>query len=331
VIRFAGITSFVWFLFGCTPDWEAQFPQHFGSFENTDPYPLSRAAFELGRDLFYDGILSSDSTISCASCHHQSVAFADPRPVSVGIHGTLGSRNAQALINLNWSNSFFRDGTIHSLSRVPLAPLESEFEMDLNPTEMVRRLKAHPNYPAKFKSAYQEEPTQKGTIYALLAFQRMLISANSPYDRLLTGDEQALSAAAHRGMNLFFGKAGCGSCHTGVHLSDQNFHNIGLYEHYPDKGRMRFTFNPDDAGKFKTPGLRNVAFTAPYMHDGRWATLDAVLEHYNEGGKEHPQKSPLIKSLGLDHQEISDLKSFLMALSDTDFVTNPDFRNPLIK
>jgi cytochrome c peroxidase len=313
---------------GCADEWHPEFPKHFGPFENKDPYPLTKAAFELGRDLFYDPILSGDSSLACASCHFQASAFADPRPVSVGIHGTSGTRNAQSLQNLNWATSFFRDGTIHSLSRVPLAPLESEFEMDLNPAEMEERLRRHTAYPEKFKKAYGEAPSQKATIYALLAFQRMLVSAESAYDMFLLGDADALPPLALEGLELFNGKAGCNSCHTGVLLSDEAFHNIGLYEVYPDKGRFRFTHLPEDDGKFKTPGLRNVAYTAPYMHDGSMRSLDEVLAHYNAGGNPHPLKSPLIRPLGLQENELVALKAFLMALSDTAFIQNPEFSNP---
>lgn len=328
--RAAAIVVLIGLLFmGCTETsevWKLEFPKHFPEFENPDPYPITKATFELGRDLFFEAFLSSDSSISCSSCHLPSRAFSDPRRVSAGVHDTLGTRNAQALQNLNWAQTFFRDGTIHSLYRVPIAPLEADFEMNMNPVEMLRRINAHPEYPNRFIEAYGEAVTQKHVIYALVAFQRMLVTAESPYDEFLRGDSSALNPSQLAGWRLFNGKAGCSSCHVGVNFSDETYHNIGLYAVYPDEGRQRFTFKIEDAGKFKTPNLRNVSVTGPYMHDGSFSSLEAVIQHYNEGGKAHPNKDARVKPLYLSAEEQLNLLAFLQALTDEKFLNNPNFQ-----
>ena len=316
-------------LVSCTDgeeNWKPEFPSHFPAFENPDPYPITKATFELGRDLFYESFLSSDSSISCSSCHLPSRAFSDPKKVSVGVHDTLGTRNAQALQNLNWAHTFFRDGTIHSLYRVPIAPLEADFEMNMNPIEMLKRINAHPQYPGRFLAAYGEPVAQKHVIYALVAFQRMLVTANSPFDHFYKGDSSAMSASQIAGWQLFNGKAGCASCHVGVNFSDEAYHNIGLYTDYSDEGRERFTFKKEDDGKFKTPNLRNIAVTGPYMHDGSMASLEAVIAHYNSGGMTHPNKDIRVKPLGLNEIEQQELLSFLQALTDETFISNPVFQ-----
>lgn len=319
-----------WMAYSCSQysaeNWTPDFPDHFPDFQNTDPYPLTKETFALGRDLFYERFLSADSTISCSSCHVQARAFSDPRRVSSGVHDSLGTRNAQGLQNLNWAQTFFRDGTIHSLHRVPIAPLEADFEMGMNPVEMLRRINSHENYPGRFLTAYGEPVTQKHVIYALVAFQRMLVSANSPFDAFYKGDSSAFSKNQLFGWQLFNGKAGCVSCHVGVNFSDESFHNIGLYANYADEGRERFSFDKSDNGKFKTPNLRNVAVSGPYMHDGNWATLEEVIAHYNNGGIPHQNKDPRIKPLLLSNEEQMQLKSFLETLTDTAFLANPAFK-----
>ncbi len=317
-------------LWQCTPKEKAEDfvflqPEHFPVVEINDAYPITPALVDLGKRLFFENILSSDSSISCGTCHKQEFAFADNRDISPGVHGNLGTRNAQALQNLSWAKTFFRDGTIRSLHLVSLAPLDTDFEMNMTHLEMLDRLQKHEAYPKLFQDIFNEPISEKNTVYALVAFMRTLISHQSPYDAFVTGDSSALSDSQLRGLSLFNGKALCSTCHVGINFSDENYHNIGLHETYPDNGRQRFTFDPNDAGKFKTPNLRNVAVTAPFMHNSLFHSLEEVIEHYNKGGENHPMKDPRVQSLNLSQNEKSDLLNFLKSLTDTNFLTNASF------
>ncbi|MCB0571313.1 MAG: c-type cytochrome [Phaeodactylibacter sp.] len=296
------------------------------------PYPdipednqLTLARVALGKRLFYDPVLSADSTVSCASCHRQSLAFADAAAISPGVKGRLGFRNAPTLANVAYITLANKDGGVPRLDLQPLVPIEDENEMALFILDAARRLNALPGYQAAFQKAYGQDATAFTITRALSAFMRTFISGNSPYDRYDRG-EGGLSESAQRGMALFFGnRAQCGGCHSGFNFTDNDFHNNGLYETYADPGRMRATFLPEDEGKFRVPTLRNIALTAPYMHDGSLATLEDVISHYDNGGSQHPNKDPRIRPLGLSDAEKADILAFLQALTDTAFITNPAF------
>lgn len=329
--------------------------------------PMSMAKVELGRHLFYDARLSADATIACVSCHVQEKAFTDGRQLGVGINGTVGNRNAPSLANvgyfptLTWSNPH-----VESLEFQSLIPLfgDNPEEMGSNGREndIFARLAADPYYKDAFPEAFPERPDiDLFTITrALGAFQRTLISVDSPYDRFkYWGDKGALSEEARRGEQLFFDhRFECYHCHTSIHFTDNlktsrsgfaetGSHNTGLYNiggagDYPPQGigMIEFTGNPADMGKFRTPSLRNVAVTAPYFHDGSAKTLKDVLAHYaaagrtiSEGphagvGSANPHKDGMIVGFTPSDQEIADLIAFLESLTDETFLTNPAYADP---
>lgn len=281
----------------------------------------------LGRQLFYEPLLSLDSSISCASCHHPSLAFSDPRQVSTGVHGGQGFRNSPTLTNVAYNDRYFFDGGIPSLELQVLAPLDNADEMQLNIHQAALRLREDSQYVYLFKQAYNRPPDSYGIVRALAAFQRTLISADSPYDRWLSGDQAALSAAAIRGEALFYSaELKCGQCHSGFNFTNNGFAHNGLLSNYTaDPGRSRVTMAEEDIGKFKVPTLRNVEVTSPYMHDGSLLTLGAVIDHYAKGGQPHPNRSPLITGFSITKAERSDLLAFLHSLTDTLFLYNPAF------
>ena len=331
--------------------------------------PMSAAKVELGRHLFYDKRLSADQSMSCATCHHQDKAFSDGKALSLGVTGEASHRNAMALVNLaylptlTWANPH-----LTALEVQALLPLfgEHPVEMGMAGQEklLFERLQADARYRNMFAKAFPAEAAKGhealyslGTLTkALGSFQRSLLSFDSPYDRYKYGGQpKAISPAAKRGESLFFGeKMECYHCHgsfnftdnirhTKLPLSERGFHNTGLYNRdgrgaYPkdNPGISEFTGDADDMGKFRTPTLRNVALTAPYMHDGSIATLDQVIRtHYALAGRAggtsngpSPLRSSLIAGFEVSDQEVSDLVAFLNTLTDNTFVQNPRHANP---
>lgn len=284
--------------------------------------PLTQASVALGRKLFYDPILSIDSTISCASCHLQQLAFSDELPLSTGVAGRLGFRNAPTLANVGYVPLLLKDGGVETLEIQVLTPLTDHNEMDFTIAAATDRLLQNPTYVNMSWQAYGREPSPYVIVRALAAFERTFISGNAPFDKPDT--LTALSEAQRRGKQLFFSnRTKCSQCHSGFNFSNNTFINNGLYENYEDPGRFRLTQNPADIGAFRVPALRNIALTAPYMHNGSLPTLAAVLDHYQSGGKPHVNKSPLIQPFDLSGQERQDLIAFLQALTDTTFIANP--------
>lgn len=282
----------------------------------------------LGRALFYDERLSRNNTHSCASCHKIEHAFADNLPLSVGANAGLARRNTPTLFNLILHSSFFWDGGIPRLVEVSLAPMENHHELDLPINELAMRLREIPTYSKDFKRIYDREPDPYSITRALFWFQASLISSNSLYDQYLNKQIPDLPVAVAAGASIFFNpKNGCVVCHVGPNFSDQQFHNIGLIQQFAlDTGRTRISMNWEDFGKFKTPSLRNLGFSAPYMHDGRFKTLIEVLQYFNRGGDEADGQSPIIKPLGLSEEELHQLEAFLMALNDSIFVNHHAFK-----
>lgn len=289
---------------------------------------LTQARVELGKKLFYDPILSSDYTISCASCHPQANAFSDVTALSEGVGGRLGLRNAPTLTNVAYGTSFFHDGGSSSLSLQAVAPITDTLEMNLPLDIAIERVSQNPEYNQLFKEAYGDNgafPITK----ALEAFQFILISGNSDFDKYyFQGEESALNASEKRGWILFkSNELKCRECHSGFNFSSGGFENNGLYESYgSDPGRARITSDSADVGKFKVPTLRNVQLTAPYMHDGSFATLGQVIDHYASGGSNHPNKNELITGFEISAQDKQDLINFLKSLTDWEFVENAEFR-----
>jgi cytochrome c peroxidase len=304
--------------------------------------PLTRQGIELGRRLFYDPILSADSSQACATCHELGLSFADDRRFSIGITLQEGDRNAPTIINAAWLESAFWDGRAASLEEQALGPVVNPIEMADSWPNVVKKLQRHPTYPDLFGRAFgTDQITRDLVVKAIAQFERTFISNNSKFDTWLqTRDWQAagFSAAAERGRQLFDSeRADCFHCHQINNLvTDNRFHNVGLDSTFDDpdvdRGREDITGNPADLGLFKTPTLRNVEFTAPYMHDGRFQTLTEVVQHYNAGGFTTDTLDPLLRKrgvgLGLTDQEVADIVEFLKTFSDPNYITNPDLKNP---
>ncbi|MEZ4703419.1 MAG: cytochrome c peroxidase, partial [Rhodothermales bacterium] len=271
---------------------------------------------ELGKRLFFDPILSADRTISCASCHDPERAFADPRPVSIGVEGRAGIRNSPSLVNVAYGRLFFWDGGALTLENQVLAPLEDHREMDADLAEILQRLREDPEYSRLFNAVFDEAPSIPTLTRAIAAYERTLLSGGSRYDRFLDGQVYAMTAQEKDGMALFEGAAGCATCHRGFLLTTGEFVNNGLAFAAADSGRARITLDSGDFARFKVPSLRNVALTAPYMHDGRLATLEDVIAHYDAGGTGSRGQHEAIRPLHLTAAEREALIAFLMTLTD---------------
>ena len=314
---------------------EIAVPDHFPAPVIPPDNSVTPAKIALGKKLFYDPMLSRDRDLNCASCHFAEHAFADPRRLSIGHGGAIGLRNAPPLFNLMYHQNFFWDGGNPSLETQALFPIESDFEMNLTIAELLERLKVDPDYPGEFEYVFGESITAKGVVQALSTFERTMISADSKYDRFVEAgfDSTVFSSAEWRGYQLFFTESASGThaecfhCHGGYNFDDPEgrFRNNGLYLDYADEGRYEITGDDRDKGKFKVPSLRNIEFTAPYMHDGSLATLEEVLEHYASGGQLHQNRDLLMGNISLDSLEQQDILAFLKTLSDPSFLTNPDY------
>jgi len=281
--------------------------------------PQTDAKVALGAQLFFDPRLSLDDTVSCATCHRPDTAWANHDRTDTGIHGRVGTRNSGTVLDAAYMKTQFWDGRAATLEEQALGPIANPVEMGESLENVVRKLSAIEGYRDQFQAVFGTSVTADGIAKAIAAFERTVVSGPSPYDRYLAGDEAALSAGARRGMALFEGKARCWLCHSGPMLSNQSFHNIGvgMDKPDPDLGRQAVTGNPGDRGRFRTPSLRNVALTWPYLHDGSAADLDAVIEFYDEGGVVNPNLDPRIMRLHLSDAERRDLRAFLESLTGT--------------
>lgn len=301
--------------------------------------PQTVEGVALGKKLFFDRILSADGTQSCATCHSPQSAFAENLPTSVGIDGISGTRNAMPLFNLAWNygERFNWDGSALSLEHQAEEPVENPIELHSNWDNVVDRLQNHPEYPELFQLAFNTSTiTKELTTKAIAQFERTLISANSKFDKYTLG-LATLTPQELNGLDIFLreDKGDCFHCHGNPNnplWTDNDFHNNGLDATFTDLGLGTITGDPNDNGKFRSPSLRNLAYSAPYMHDGRFATLDEVINHYSEGLQNSPTIDPLMKKINqggvqLSAQDKADLKSFLLTLSDPSFLNNPDFQN----
>lgn len=291
---------------------------------------LTAERVALGRRLFYDPLLSSDSTVSCASCHLQTLAFSDGLPVSFGVADRPGLRNAPTLTNVAYVPELNADGGIPTLEMQAQVPIFAHEEMDFTIAGFLDRIADDATYTAQFQAAYGREPDAFGISRALAAFQRTFISGASRFDQFeYQGMTDALSEAGQRGRELFFSNTtDCSHCHTPPLFTTFDYANIGLYPTYADSGRARITRLPQDNGKFRIPTLRNIALTAPYMHDGSIATLRGAVEHFNNGGVGHGNQSEYVRQLHLTPLQVDDLVTFLHALTDQGFVNDPRFSAP---
>ncbi|HMS83853.1 MAG TPA: cytochrome c peroxidase [Nitrospira sp.] len=279
--------------------------------------PTTRSV-ELGRFLFFDKRLSGDGTVACSSCHLPSRAFTDRKAVSTGIKGQRGRRNAPTVVNRLYGRSFFWDGRARTLTEQTLEPFLSPVEHGLSHNDLLFMIRSIPGYRRLFRETFDTDVTAEGIATALTHFQWTILSGNSPVDRFdYQVDGAALPADAQRGFLVFRGKAGCVRCHAGPNYTDEQYHNLGVgwESTHIDLGRYSVTRKPEDMGAFKTPTLREVARTAPYMHDGRFRTLDEVVNFYNHGGVNNPHQDPTMKPLFLSDEEREDLVTFLKNLS----------------
>lgn len=323
---------------------EFQVPANFPEPVAMSSNPLTEAGVALGRNLFYEPLLSGTKNVSCATCHNQRKAFSDGLVLSnTGISGKPLQRHSPVIFNLAWTGTesgFFWDGGAKNLESQAFAPLTHPDEMGIFFPEMVARLEAIPEYVTLFRRAFQELPTAAGVAKALAQFQRTLISADSPYDRYRRGEDRAaLGASALRGLTLVQQK--CGNCHAGELFTDNQFHNNGLDGNFTDDsheevyfGRFRVSRNPTDLGAYKTPSLRNVMVSAPYMHDGRLSDISAVFDHYRTGvqagattDRSFYQPNGRI-GIPITDEEMRDMITFLHGLTDNTYLNNDTYSNP---
>ena len=293
---------------------------------------LTDKGFQLGRKLFYDPILSRDSTISCASCHLQYTGFAHTdHALSHGIEGRIGTRNAMPIMNLAWTKLFHWDGGVISLEKQPINPITNSLEMDNTLVNVLDKLNRSKKYRELFHDAFQDSTvTTKSLLKALTQFTVSLETYNSKYDKVMRHEKDIFfTEQEEKGYNLF--KRNCGSCHNEPLLTNDSFADNGLPLDidYKDYGRVKITQNPKDSFNFRVPTLRNIEFTYPYMHDGRFKKLKEVLDFYTEGTvKRRTLAKELQKPIILTDNDKKDIIAFLKTLTDKDFLFNPKFSFP---
>lgn len=325
--------------------YQLEIPSHFPDMPIPADNPMTVEGVYLGRMLFYEKALSLDNSISCGSCHAPSNAFSDPNQFSAGVNGTLGNRNSMALFNLGWQTSFFWDGRAKTLEDQILQPVPNPVEMHLDWQSAVQRLQGKLEYRNQFFKAFGiTEIDKEHVAKAIAQFLRTMISGTAKFDVLykmvnnipLTSEEQAISQTVTNeelaGYDMFNSLNGgdCFHCHNGTLMQVQLFSNNGLDATFTDLGRGAVTGNPNDNGKFKVPSLRNIGFSAPYMHDGRFQTIDDVIDHYSTGVHQSSTIDPNMQfafqgGVQLDQDQRNLLKAFLLTLNDYSFVTNPNF------
>lgn len=289
--------------------------------------PMTVEKIELGKMLYFDKRVSADGTISCATCHDPKMAWAEHIPTSKGIHGQIGSRNAPTVINAAYATSQFWDGRAKTLEEQAVGPVENPIEMGHTLEGMVQTLKGIPQYEELFRKVFGTGVTAENFAKAVAAFERTILSGNSPYDRYRAGDQDALTEAQKRGLKVFE-EAGCADCHTPPLFSSYEFYNagVGMNKEKPDEGRKAVTGKDEDFGKFRVPSLREVANTAPYFHDGSVATLEEAVAIMAGGGIDNPHRSEefdTVREAKITPEQQKDLVEFLKALSGEFPVVEP--------
>ncbi len=303
-----------------------EWPEHFPSMSVPDDNGYTKERWTLGKKLFYETSLSQDGQVSCASCHDPEKFFTDGLATSFGNQQLMGIRNAPSLANVVFEPYLLREGGVPSLEMQVLVPFQEHNEFGLNILEAVDRLKSDPEYLGLAEEAYDRTMDAFVITRAIANFQRSLVSANSAYDQYLIGS-YCLSDKEAEGMALFESeRLACSQCHNGILFTDHSFKNNGLYIEYDDPGRFRLTNEPSDLATFKVPSLRNVAETAPYMHDGSFTSLAQIIDHYASGGFDHPNKSEIVDGFTLNQPEKEALISFLKTLTDHSFSSDPKFK-----
>lgn len=280
--------------------------------------PTTAAKIALGKLLFFEKRMSLDGTVSCATCHDPNKGWTDQRPTAIGVRHRLGHRNTPTVLNAAYHELQFWDGRAHTMEDQAKEPIANPKEMGLTHEEAAAKIAAIKGYGPHFKAAFGDSTVSiERIVQALGSFQRTVLTGNSSYDRYSSGNRAALKQDALRGLALFNGKAGCVSCHSGPDFSDGRFHNVGagMQRRVQDLGRYDVTKRDEDRGSFRTPILRNLSDTFPYMHDGSLATLEEVIDFFDRGGQANPWLSPGLKPLGLSSQEKKELLAFLVALN----------------
>ncbi|WP_455379138.1 cytochrome-c peroxidase [Petrachloros mirabilis] len=277
-----------------------------------------KAKIELGKQLYFDGRLSKNNSISCAFCHNPLTGFADPRQTSIGVGGGVGGRQAPTVYNTGFIPLQFWDGRAGSLEEQAIGPIQNPVEMAETHENVVKKLGKIKGYQQQFRTVFGTDVNLQGIAEAIAAYERTVLSTNSAFDKYVLGDSTAMDEAAVRGMGLFKGKARCIVCHNGPNFTDNQFHNLGVPQVGPmkeDLGRYYVTRLDRDKGAFKTPTLRSITETAPYMHDGAFKTLEEVVDFLDQGGGKNSNVSPLLKPLDLTKEEKADLIAFLKTLT----------------
>lgn len=349
-LAMTGMVFLVFFIFACTFTSYAGHLEPFRSVPVPKKNPQTPEKVELGKKLFFDRRLSGDGTMSCATCHMPELAFTDGQDISLNYPTTKNWRNSPTLINAAFYKFLFHDGRVRTLEDQALFPMMSAFEMNQNLDFLEEEIRIVPEYAGAFKKVFGGDVTRERIAMAIAAFERTLVSRNAPIDRYLKGEKQALSGEATKGLKIFEGKGGCSECHYGVNLSDDKFHALHVPEnpalldprvtatmrfvakvyHYKDykslsedPGRFLITKNKRDWKAFRTPTLREISRTAPYMHNGVLGTLEEVIDFFDGGGG---KGNTILKPLGLSPEEKKSLKTFLVeALTGEDItVTSPE-------
>ncbi len=318
-------------------------PKKWGQPDIPADNPMTLDGIELGRRLFYDPILSRDSSISCRSCHNINAAFTDGKAVSNGIDGQIGKRSSMALVNLVFNNkTFFWDGRAKSIEDQALKPIEDHTEMDENWENVIKKLTRHKDYPTYFRKAFgissRTEITKELAVKAIAQFERSIISKDSKFDKYLAGnveftDDEQFGYEMYENVTPMLPDAQCGHCHGGPQLTTNQYLNNGLqdaptYDDFKDKGFGGISNIKNDMGKFRATSLRNIELSAPYMHDGSLKTLEEVVDHYRDGGKYSPNKDPLVQKVNLNVVQRKQLLAFLKTLTDSTFLKNKAYMSP---
>ena len=292
---------------------EFRVPKGLAPIEYPKDNPMTAAKVQLGRQLFFDPRLSNDNTVSCATCHDPAKGWSNGEAFATGVGGQKGGRSAPTIVNATYHMFQFWDGRAGTLEEQALGPIQNPIEMSLTLEELVKKLNAIPGYKKEFKDVFGTDVTAENIARAIAAYERTILSGDAPYDKYKEGDKKAMSAAAVRGMDLFFGKAHCSACHTGPNFTDNAFHNIGvdINAKEVDHGRRTISKMEGDHGSFKTPSLRDIAATAPYMHNGSEKTLADVVAYYNKGGTPNDYLDEELFPLNLTKEEQADLVQFL--------------------
>ena len=316
ILRLSNLVAFI-VLASCAPEPSSELLSELATWPQME-YPTDNEPdtqkIALGERLFFDPVVSIDSSISCASCHKEVYGFADDVAISPGVEGRLGKRNSPSLWNIGYQPYLMREGGVPTLEMQVLVPVQEHSEMAFNMVLLAQRLNANTAYKNDFLEAFGDSASAYTITRALAQYERTLIQEPTAFDEYVRGDNGALSTAAKKGFELFYGKAGCEGCHSGPLMTNFGFYNNGTQISTDDYGRAELTLDSADFYLFKVPSLRKVTLTAPYMHDGSLLSLRHVLEQYNDGGVGHDYTSDAIAPLNLNESELVALEEFLSTL-----------------